>query len=73
MNEPAISVAICGLILTIVAGKDLYRSFQNLRSDKTVQTRQIVVRRAAATGAMSEFAHYAAPSVDRKSVSFWAF
>jgi hypothetical protein len=73
MNEVTTLAAVFGLILTLVAGRDLYRTFQNLRLTRERQNRQIVIKQIAATESICECPHYASPSVDQKSVSFWAF
>ena len=55
------------------SGRRLYRTLENLQFTRERQNRQIVLKQMAATESICECAHYAGPSVDQKSVSFWAF
>ena len=73
MNEVTTLAAVFGLILTLVAGRGLYRTLENVQFTRERQNRQIVLKQMAATESICECAHYAGPSVDQKSVSFWAF
>ena len=73
MNEVTTLAAVFGLILSLIAGRGLYRTLENLQFTRERQNRQIVLKQMAATESICECTHYAGPSVDQKSVSFWAF
>ena len=73
MNEVTTLAAVFGLILTLVAGRGLYRTLENLQFTRERQNRQIVLKQMDATESICECAHHAGPRVDQESVSFWAF
>ena len=47
MNEVTTLAAVFGLILTLVAGRRLYRTLENLQFTRERQNRQIVLKQMA--------------------------